>query len=98
MADGTHQQAAFHWRNTMRPVRFFIFDGRAGFFLVIFIVHARVSTFALLCVVFTYFWILERKGLSFAAALRATRVWFIGAKRPAWIYTRRRKLVDTGSY
>jgi len=43
------------------------------------------------------FWGLERKGLSFAAALRAFRVWFIGAYRPAWIYTRRRKMIDTGS-
>jgi intracellular multiplication protein IcmT len=88
----------WHWRNTMKPVRFFIFDGRAGFFLVLFVVHARTSTLALLCVVFAYFYILERKGLSFAAALRSTRVWLIGAHRPAWIHSRRRKLLDTGSY
>ena len=30
----------WHWRNTMKPVRFFNFDGRAGFFLVLFIVRA----------------------------------------------------------
>jgi len=87
----------WHWRNTMKPVRFFIFDGRAGFFLVLFIVHARLSTLAMLVVVFGYFYILERKGLSFAAALRATRVWLIGPNRPAWIFTRKRKLLDTGS-
>jgi intracellular multiplication protein IcmT len=84
----------WHWRNTMKPVRFFIFDGRAGFFLFLFIVHARQSTLVLLCVVFAYFYILERKGLTFDAALRATRVWFIGPNRPGWIFTRKRKLVD----
>ena len=87
----------WHWRNSMKPVRFFNFDGRAGFFLVLFIVHMRVSTLVLLVVVFSYFHILERKGLSFPAALRATRVWFIGPYRPAWIFTRRRNLHDSGS-
>lgn len=86
----------WHWRNTMKPVRFFNFDGRAGFFLVLFILHARASTFALLAVVFGYFYLLERKGLSFDAALRATRVWLIGPNRPAWAPSRRRKLLDTG--
>jgi intracellular multiplication protein IcmT len=90
--------AEWHWRNTMKPVRFFQFDGRAGFFLVLFIVHARKSTLALLVVVFGFFYLLERKGLGFDAAIRATRVWFIGADRPAWVFTKRRKLLDTGSY
>jgi intracellular multiplication protein IcmT len=88
----------WHWRNSMKPVRFFQFDGRAGLFLVIFIVHARKSTLAMLAVVFGFFYLLERKGLGFDAAIRATRVWFIGPERPAWIFTRRRKLTDTGSY
>lgn len=90
--------ADWHWRNSMKIVRFFNFDGRAGFFLVLFVVHARKSTLALLCLVFGFFYLLERKGLNFNAALRATRVWFIGAERPAWIFTRKRKLTDTGSY
>jgi intracellular multiplication protein IcmT len=88
----------WHWRNTMKPVRFFNFDGRAGFFLVLFIVHARKSTFALLVVVFGFFYILERKGLGFNAAIRASRVWLIGPQRPAWVLTKHRKLLDTGSY
>jgi hypothetical protein len=80
----------------MKPVRFFQFDGRAGFFLLLFILHMRLSTLMLLAVVFTYFYILERKGLSFPAALRSARMWFTGPFRPAWVYTRRRKLRDTG--
>jgi intracellular multiplication protein IcmT len=97
MAKQQQAPVAWHWRNTMKPVRFFMFDGRAGFFLILFIVHARKSTLFMLAVVFGYFWILERKGLSFSAALRATRVWIVGKERPAWIFTRRRKLTDTGS-
>lgn len=88
----------WHWRNTMKPVRFFNFDGRAGFFLVLLIVHFRMSTLVLTCCVFGFFYVLERKGLSFPAAMRSIRVWLIGPERPAWIFTRRRKLTDTGSY
>lgn len=87
----------WHWRNTMKPVRFFMFDARAGFFVVLLLVHARLWTFFLLLMVLAFFYILERKGLSFSAALRAMRVWVIGPARPAWIWTRRRKLRDTGS-
>ena len=45
---GKHIAEQWHWRNSMKPVRFFNFDGRAGFFLVLFIVHARLSTLILL--------------------------------------------------
>lgn len=93
MADG----ASWHWRNTMKPVRFFNFDARASFFLILVLMHARLWTLLLMITVMTIFWILERKGLSFAAAMRALRLWFIGPYRPAFVYTRRRKLLDTGS-
>src|SRR5476651_2092492 len=87
----------WHWRNTMKTVRFFIFDARAGAFVVLVLVHARLWTLGLCLFTMTIFWLFERKNLSFPAALRAIRVWFIGKKRPAWIKTRRRKLLDTGS-
>jgi intracellular multiplication protein IcmT len=87
----------WHWRNTMKPVRFFQFDARAGFFIILVLMHARIWTVALMIGVLFIFWILERKGLSFAAAMRALRSWFIGNYRPAWAYTRRRKLLDSGS-
>lgn len=92
-----NEAPAWHWRNTMKPVRFFIFDARAGFFVILLLVHARLWTLSLLITVLSVFYILERKGLSFAAALRAMRVWILGPTRPAWIWTRRRKLRDTGS-
>lgn len=97
MSDESGQQQQWHWRNTMKPVRFFQFDARAGFFVVLLLVHARLWTLCLLIGVFLVFYLLERKGLSFSSALRAFRVWIIGPYRPAWIWTRRRKLLDTGS-
>jgi intracellular multiplication protein IcmT len=81
----------------MKTVRFFNFDGRAGLMLVLVIVHMRTYTLVALISVMVIFYMLERKGLSFPAALRALRVWIIGPVRPGWIWTRRRGLVDTGS-
>lgn len=95
MADQVTQ--GWHWRNSMKTVRFFIFDARAGFFVVLVLVHARLWTLCLAVLVMTIFWLFERKSLTFPAALRAIRVWIIGPYRPGWIWTRRRKLQDTGS-
>lgn len=99
MADGEGgaPQETWHWRNTMKPVRFFQFDARACFFLLLLLVHARWWTLYLLCGVLIVFYLLERRGLSFAAALRSARVWFLGKYRPALVFTRKRKMVDTGS-
>lgn len=88
---------SWHWRNTQKTVRFFIFDARAGFFVVLVLVHARLWTLGLAVIVMTIFYLLERRSLSFPAALRALRVWLIGPRRPGWIFSRRRKLLDTGS-
>lgn len=87
----------WHWRNTMKPVRFFQFDARAGMFVVLVLVHARTWTLMLLLAVLGTFWFLERKGMSFSAAIRALRSWIVGPVRPGWIWTRKRKLLDTGS-
>ena len=88
---------SWHWRNSMKPVRFFNFDGRLGFFVLGFILHIRLSSIFMLGAIFAGFYLLERQGLSFPAAIRAIRLWFIGPVRPGYIYTRRRKLLDTGS-
>ena len=87
----------WHWRNTMKPVRFLKFDARVGIFLVLVLVHARVWTLVLFIVVMTLFWFLERKGLVFNAALRAARSWMTGPERPGWLWYRKRKLQDNGS-
>lgn len=87
----------WHWRNTMKPARFFQFDARASLFIVLVLVHARLWTLMTMILVLCIFWMLERKGLSFSAALRSLRLWLIGNERPALVYTSRRKMIDTGS-
>lgn len=88
----------FHWRNTMRPVRFFAFDAKVVVFLGLFMVHARPWTFGLFVVMMLVFWFFERRGLLFNAALRAFRTWLYGPVRPGWLWFRRRKMVDYGGY
>lgn len=87
----------WHYRNTMKTVRFFFLDYRASVFIIAVLLHARTWTVALAITSTVVFWMFERRGLSFAAALRAIRVWIVGAHRPAIVYTTRRKLTDTGS-
>lgn len=87
----------WHWRNSMKVVRFFQFDARAGFALLLVLVHFRLWTLCFAAIVMTFFYLLERKGLTFPASVRAMRVWFIGKKRPAIVFTTRRDLRDFGS-
>ena len=93
----TEYVSPWHWRNTMKVVRFFTFDARMGFFAVLVLLHARLWTLELMVLSMIIFYIFERKGLRFPAALRAIRVWMLGSRRPGWIWTRRNKLLDTGS-
>ena len=72
-----------NWRHTYRTVRFGPFDARSAAPLFLFAVHARVWTFSLVVVTFVAFWTMERFGLTFPSAVRATRAWFIGDARPA---------------
>lgn len=94
--DEAEEGQSWHWRNTQKTVRFFQFDARAGLFVGLLLVHFRLWTLGLLVTMLFVFYVLERKGLSFPAALRALRVWLIGTKRPGWIWTRRNKLTDNG--
>ena len=86
----------WHWRNSMRPVRFVNLDARASFPLLLLLFHARLSTLILALSVLAIFYFMERKGLTFPSALRALRVWIIGVDRPAWLPLRRRKRKDYG--
>lgn len=94
--DTEEERANWHWRNSMRPVRFFALDARAAipFFITLF--HFRPYTVFITVVLTTVFVLLERRGLSFDAALRAFRSWLLGQRRPGWISYRRRRMVDYG--
>jgi intracellular multiplication protein IcmT len=86
----------WHWRNSMKPVRFFALDARVAVFFMLFLVHMRLFTFGLFWVMCFLFWILERKGLTFDAAIRSARTWILGANRPGLLWHRKRRLTDYG--
>lgn len=90
------EQVNWHWRNTMRPIRFFNFDVKAilPFFLLLF--YLRYSTL-ILCILSTLiFWGLEKKGLTADSAMRALRVNIVGTFRPGLARFRYRRLKDFG--
>jgi intracellular multiplication protein IcmT len=95
MAD-VQTEGDWHWRNSMKPVRFFALDARVAIFFMLFIVHMRTFTFGLFWFMCFLFWMLERKGLTFDAALRSLRTWILGANRPGLLWHRKRRMVDFG--
>ncbi|MFN3700822.1 MAG: IcmT/TraK family protein [Alphaproteobacteria bacterium] len=90
------EQLNWHWRNNMRTVRFFALDARASLSFMLLLVYARTSTFILCIIVTAIFMILEKKGLTFPAALRSLRVWLVGYERPGWAGVHKKKLLDRG--
>lgn len=84
----------WHWRNSMRPVRFFSFDARAAIPFCVLLFYFRPVTIVLTIVITSVFSFLENKGLTFPSALRALRSWLTGQYRPGWYSTRRRRLND----
>lgn len=94
--ENQNEKVNWHWRNTMRTVRFFNLDARAGLPFFALIIYARPITLIITIILTAIFWYVERKGLTFPSALRAFRVWIIGFDRPGWISLRRRRLKDFG--
>lgn len=85
-----------HWRNTQKPARLFFMDARVSAMFLLFMVHARMWTFMLVVLSVLAMWALERRGLTFEAALRAIRSWMVGPIRPANLSRARRKWTDYG--
>jgi intracellular multiplication protein IcmT len=90
------EQLNWHWRNTMRPIRFFNFDVKAiiPFFILLF--HARLTTLIFCILTTMLFWFLEKKGLTVDSALRALRVVIVGNKRTGQPKYKYRYLKDFG--
>ncbi len=86
----------WHWRNTMRPARFFAIDSRAALAVILVLVHFRLWTFVLGCLTMIGFWLAERAGYDFDAVLRRGRSFVIGPKRPAVVFGSKRRLKDYG--
>lgn len=94
--DTQEEKVNWHWRNSMRPVRFFALDARAAIPYSVLLVYFRPITLFLTIVSTVIFVSLEKKGFTFPSAMRSLRGWFIGQKRPAWISGRKRKWTDYG--
>ncbi len=88
------EQVNWHWRNSMKPVRFFAFDARAALPLPMLLVYFRISTVLVSLLFLLFFRYLERKGLTFPAALRNFRSWLVGKNRPGWVGALKNKFVD----
>lgn len=83
-----------HWRNTMKPIRFFSLDARAALPLLVCVFQLRIYTIVAAVIVISIFWFAERKGLTFEASLRAFRVFVIGPKRGRLLFTKKRKMIE----
>ena len=94
--DTAIEKQNWHWRNTMRPVRFFNLDARAGIPYFILLIYARPITLIFVLITTFTFKFMEKRGLTFPSALRAFRVWMLGDERPGWLSMRRRTLKDFG--
>ncbi len=87
----------WHWRNSMRTVRFFAFDARSAIPLCLLLFRlADWRAWAIMIINLFIFRYLERKGLTTPAAMRSLRVWIIGADRPGWLGVHTKKFVDFG--
>ncbi len=83
------------WRDTMRPVRFYLFDARLLILLVLWLFVPAWWTTGLVLSAVIALRIAESRGYRFRAALAALRCMLAGA-RPALHARRRRRLVDFG--
>ena len=86
----------WHWRNTMRPVRFFNLDARAALPFFVLLVYLRPISIIITLMITVFFYALERYGLTFPAALRAIRLWLGGDMRPGHNRYAYRNLRDHG--
>ena len=74
----------WHWRNSMRPVRFFNLDARCALPFFILLVYARPVTFALTLLIVLFFWLLERRGLTSGAHGRYRPAGTLLGEQSAW--------------
>ncbi len=83
------------WRDSARPVRFWIFDWRLLVALVIWIFWPSLITTSVVLLLIAVFRFAEARGYRLEAALRAMRARFAG-RRHALQPSRSRSFVDFG--
>lgn len=95
--ENLQEKMNWHWRNTMRVIRFFAFDARAAFPIPLLLFRlADWRAWLLFLINLFIFRLLEQKGLTFPAALRSLRSGLVGDDRPGWISAQRKKFIDYG--
>ena len=76
------------WRDSMRPVRFFVFDARLLFLFAPWLFHPSWPTTAALLAAIAALRVAEARGYRLATAIRAVRARLAG-RRPALYRVRR---------
>lgn len=71
------------WRDSARTPKFFIFDAKAAFPLLLFLVHIRLWTFVLAVVAWLIFTYLNYRGFSVEVFLRWLRSTLAGKRKVA---------------
>lgn len=94
--DNIQDKVNWHWRNSMRPVRFFAFDARSSIIVPMLIFYFRLETIVITIMILSLFRYLERKGLTFPSAMRNLRAWVVGSSRPGWLSAEKKKFIDWG--
>jgi hypothetical protein len=84
------------WRETHKPVRFLIFDGRIVAILLLTVMHPRWWTLFLAIVTIGVLTFFDRKGIGADSILRAIRSAIVGRKRSARGLADERSAVDFG--
>ncbi|MCH9769816.1 MAG: IcmT/TraK family protein [Gammaproteobacteria bacterium] len=77
-----------HWRDSARSVKFWIWDGKAAFPMLLFIMHISWWTLCLAVGATTFFSILMRYGFTPAIFGRWLRSLFAGSRKiskPWWV-------------
>ncbi|AAO91137.1 IcmT/TraK family protein [Coxiella burnetii] len=69
-----------HWRDSARSVRFFIWDGKTAFPLLLFLLHIQWWTLIVAVTAMVFFTVLNRYGFSVEVFLRWLRS-AIGGRR-----------------
>lgn len=80
--------AGAHWRDSARPIKFFIWDGRAVFPVVLLLIHIAVWTVILTVVLIAFFSLLNRYGFTPIVFLRWIRSAIAGPRKmsvPWWM-------------
>lgn len=72
-----------HWRDSARAVKFFIWDGKTAFPMLLFLLHIKIWTFAVALAAMIFFSILNRYGFSVDVFLRWFRSRIAGRRKIA---------------